>query len=63
MDAIMDTVEWRPVPPPDDFDGLPYPTHEGTLRIGKCELQCIVLSNGMRIFTEESVLRFFAVAE
>lgn len=61
IDVILDGITWEPVPPPDDTsDGLPYPTHEGILRIGECELQAYVLNTGQRIFTEESIVRFFS---
>jgi hypothetical protein len=60
IDALLETVDWQPVEPPDDNpDNLPYPTHQGMLWIGGCALHCLVLNTGQRIFTTESIERFF----
>lgn len=64
IEVIMDSIEWTAVhaPAPDD-PSLPYVTHEGTLRIGDAELKAYRLSNGQRIFSEESVERFIGGGE
>ena len=59
IDHILDALDWTPVP----FSGepasdLPHVTHRGFLRIGEHELECLQLSNGMRVFTEESLKKF-----
>jgi hypothetical protein len=60
IDTLLDTVNWNSVEPPgENPDGLPYPTHTGTLQIAGYTLDCLVLNTGERIFTEESVERFF----
>lgn len=64
LDAILDGLEWTLVP----FDGatasdLPHVTHRGVLRIGDSELECLQLSNGKRVITDESLNKFFGVFE
>ena len=63
IDTLLDSVDWQPVP----FDRLPsghipYATHHGVLKIGDCELECVVLNTGERLFTEEGLLKFFGTA-
>lgn len=64
IDVMLDAVEWKPVDreglPAVDGD-IPYATHHGTLKIGECELECVVLNTGERLFTEESIERFFGI--
>ena len=59
FDGLLDRVPWTPVQAPKDADGLPYPTHEGTLRIGPFTLQVYQLSDGRRIVSEESARALF----
>ncbi|HEX2881586.1 MAG TPA: hypothetical protein VHO25_18785 [Polyangiaceae bacterium] len=62
VDAMMNTVEWKAIQsdvPPLAGDDLPYATHEGKLEIGGFEFQCYQLSNGARVISEESLLKFF----
>ena len=50
INRIMDSVEWQRLPEPDDrTDDLPYPTHQGMLRLGEHELRCYTLNDGQRI--------------
>lgn len=63
IDTMLDKVEWKELPLPETEtvtdDDLPYATHTGILRIGNYELECIVLNTGERLFTAESIARFF----
>lgn len=62
MDQVMKTVAWRVVPPPaNNPDGLPYATHEGELEFVGVTMKAYALSNGERIFTEESVMRLLSL--
>lgn len=60
IERLLDQVEWVPTglaPDAEMPDGMPYATHVGQLRIGNITLDCAVLSTGVRVFTEESILR------
>ena len=60
VDMLLDQAEWEILPPQNvESDGLPVATHRGILRIGSFELECFQLSNGKRVFTEESLAKFF----
>ncbi len=39
----------KPVPPPDNPGGLPYPTHAGHITIAGLTLKVYVLNTGQRI--------------
>lgn len=59
IDMMLDSVEWKPCDPPAEPTDLPYATHTGVLKFGEFALECVVLSNGQRIFTAESLRPFF----
>ena len=59
MDDILNNLTWEPVGWSGEPSDLPHVTHRGILRIGNQELECFQLSNGQRIFTEESLMKFF----
>lgn len=62
IERMLDTVDWKPIIHRYDIipdTGIPYATHTGVLRIGDIELECVVLNTGERLFTEESLRRFF----
>jgi hypothetical protein len=63
IDAMMETIQWSSIwinePPPTPEDGIPYATHEGTLNIGGFEFHCYQLSDGKRVISEESMVKFF----
>jgi hypothetical protein len=61
IDQILDAITWEPIANTLPTSGLPYVTHRGLLTIGSCELECLQLSDGQRIFTEESLLKFFGL--
>lgn len=64
MDKVFEAVEWQAVDWPEvPAEGLPYATHRGILRIMGAELECFILSDGSRIFTAESLARFFGANE
>jgi P63C domain len=46
-----------PPPPPVPGDTLPYSMFPGTLRLGDVSLQCHVLNDGRRVFTQGEVVR------
>ena len=48
----------KPVEPPADPKGLPYPTHSGILNLGGIELRVHRLSTGQAIIEEESMKKF-----
>jgi hypothetical protein len=59
-EAIMDSVDWRVLPPPDV--GTPdelYATHEGKMEIGDITLRCYQLNDGRRILDAEDVHKYF----
>ena len=59
IDDILNNLTWEPVPREGErASDLPHVTHRGVLRIGSRELECLQLSNGQRIFTEESLMKF-----
>lgn len=60
LEMMLDGVEWKALPPPDteDPDGLPYVTHEGVLHIGEAALDVFQLSNGQRVISEDSMMRW-----
>ena len=63
IDYLLDAVEWTPCDRHEDAtdESIPYATHTGQLKIGSAVLDCAMLSNGIRVFTEESILRAFGV--
>lgn len=65
IDLLLDKVEWELYDPPqeDNPEGLPYVVRTGKLEIGGITLDCAVLSNGVRILTEESIMRAFGITE
>jgi hypothetical protein len=70
IEMMLDGTEWIMVEPPTDEEikdaqstGVPYVTHIGTLNIMGSELVCCQLSNGQRVFTEESIMKFFGMME
>ncbi len=48
----------RPVPPPANPGGLPYPTHSGILTLAGIELKVHRLSTGQAIIEQESMKKF-----
>ncbi len=64
IDKLLDTVKWQPIERGSDFvpGGIPYATHMGVLNIMGCELECVVLNTGERLFTEEGLRKFFGPA-
>lgn len=63
LDVALNQVDWQSVEPPTKPTGLPYPTHSGILRIGDFELQAFVLNTGERVFSEESIKKFFGMED
>ena len=65
IDIALDRVDWIPIEHDavDDGSGIPYATHSGVLRFGGVELECHTLSNGLRVFTEESVMKFLGALD
>ena len=63
IETYFDGLEWQAVAPPDNPEGLPYPTHAGSFHIGDCLIECYVLNTGQRIITEQSLNRLFGEAE
>lgn len=62
IDTLLDTIEFKPVDINGEIDRtIPYVTHCGTLSIGGNELDVIVLNDGRRIITEDSLCKFFGV--
>jgi hypothetical protein len=61
--AMLDAVKWSSIwtdePPSTPEDGIPYATHEGVLNIGGLEFQVYQLSDGHRVISEESMVKFF----
>lgn len=63
-DRLLASVDWKPLPPQaPDPSGIPHATHEGFLRIAGGELHVFQLSDGRRIITEESLVKFFGGGE
>jgi len=63
MDVILDSLEWRPLGEPDQYEGedatLPHATHEGLLQIGNARLRCFQLSDGRRVFDLDDIEKCF----
>lgn len=59
LEALLDTVDWQELPPPEEPVEGRYATHRGILSIAGKELEFYVLDNGQRVFTYESVHAFF----
>ena len=58
--SILARLDWEPVPfSGDTTSRLPYVTHRGMLTIGDFTLECLQLSNGERVFTKETLDKFF----
>lgn len=66
VDKMLDAVTWRPLTDSgvaaetaETIDpAMPFATHQGDLVIGGSTLTVYRLSNGQRVFSEESILRF-----
>lgn len=58
-EAMFEGIEWEILPPQEPGD-IPYAVKHGFLTIMGKQLECYVLSNGQRIFTAESLERFFS---
>lgn len=61
IDVMMNAVEWKPIESESALlvgDDLPYATHEGVLSVGGFEFQCYQLSTGVRVISEESMMKF-----
>lgn len=63
--GLLDRVEWKPCTavPVTGGDGLPYATHEGTLVLGPYSIHVYQLSDGKRVFSEESIKAVFGEIE
>lgn len=61
IEQMLDAVQWEAVESTPSTTGLPHVTHRGILNIFGHELDCFVLSDGRRIFMEESIMRFFGI--
>ncbi len=63
VDLMLDAVEWKPVEHDDKSEwkpgDVPYATHTGVLDIFGAKLECVVLNTGQRLFTAESIAKFF----
>lgn len=61
IDAYLDTIEWRELPPNevDKSDVLPYATHEGVLTAGDSQLRVYQLNTGDRIIDKDDMDKFF----
>lgn len=63
-ELMFDTVEFQTVPAPENNpEGLPYAVQQGFLTIMGCQLECLVLNTGQRIFTEDSLIKFLTGRE
>lgn len=59
---ILDSVTWQPVDPPAETgDGLPYPTHSGTMTMLGVLLHCHRLNTGEAIIEANDMHRLFGV--
>ncbi len=56
IEILLDRIDWAKTEGVGE-SGLPYETHRSILQIGNIELECVQLSNGQRVFTEESLER------
>jgi hypothetical protein len=63
MSWIDEMVEFTPVESDNDGSGLPYVTHEGTLRIGDHELRVYQLNDGQRVIDAADMQAFFGTTE
>jgi len=61
MEAFLDTLKWKTLPPSnaDDGSGLPHATHEGMIEIGSIRLRVYQLSTGERVIHEDDLAKFF----
>lgn len=61
IEIMLDTIEWKPIVYDEGHihGDLPHATHTGILKIGEAELECVVLNTGQRLFTAESLEKFF----
>jgi hypothetical protein len=59
IERMLNEVEYKPVAPPEEIGTLPYVTHEGIMMLGEIELEVFVLSDGRRIISEDSLVKFF----
>ncbi len=66
MPSPFDSVPLTPVvheTPPDDSDGIPHVTHEGSIQIAGTTFRVLQLSDGQRIIPEEDFIRFLGLLE
>lgn len=60
IDRMLDSVEWEKVEWPEKPEpGMLYATHRGVLKISDMQIECVVLNDGQRLFTEEGMKKFF----
>ncbi len=62
VEKLFDSAEWSAethAAPADLETGMLYAVREGKLRIGAAVLDCVVLNDGTRVFTADSLARFF----
>jgi hypothetical protein len=53
INAVLNALDWKPVPAPTVLTNLPYVTHEGILSIGNSDLHLFQLSDGQRVINAE----------
>ena len=64
IERLLDSVDWTLIQHDKIPDSdLPYVTHTGHIYIGPFRLDCVILSDGRRIFTEDSVTRLLGGGE
>lgn len=61
IDMMMDGVAWNAVPEDTgsgETNGLPHATHSGILEIGPLRIECLRLSDGRAVISEQGMHDF-----
>lgn len=62
-EILLNKVQWTKVAVDkgNTGTGMPYVTHQGTLKLDDVELRCYQLNDGRRIFDAEDIERLFGL--
>ena len=64
LSLAVEVLPMVAVPPPEENpDNLPFPTHEGEMRIGSFKLRVYQLNTGQRIINADDLNAFFGCTE
>ena len=63
IEFYMNKVDWKEIKPEpverlEDAELIPFVTYEGTLELNGAKINCVQLSDGQRLITEDGIKAF-----